>query len=379
VFLAEWRRRAHGRPSTKFTGVEKKVVQGAGSLRTTNPCAATAASLIVKLLPFLLLTFSVSASAALSAPPKNSKAPSRDQVMWTETDVGYTAEADASWVAPSETDFGLGRKDHSGGLNTNIRHLATWRKLMAFLLHAGAEWQRLELGSNRMLPRSLNSLNAFLATDVRWSEKNMVRLQIQPGYYSDFDHPTFRDINIPFAMAYTRIASQRFQWTVALSYNSWRDSRFLPGGGFRWYMTDRWRFKFILPEPMIEYKASDVVHLSLAADFKGDTYRMGHRFGDERNNPSLNRALLTYQEVRVGPAFSWNVRPLMELKGQAGYMLDRTFDYHNNGIHGSSRPAPFVRLSLRMLFQLVKDTRPVNVQMRAMQYEFPVFNRFFKQ
>lgn len=317
--------------------------------------------------------------AEMSKVSPEEKAPSREQVLWTETDVGYTLESDLSVLGHGQTDFGQGRIGDADGVYSSLRHLATFRKWMAFLLHTGVEWQRIGFGSDSLyLPHSLNSLDAFFGTDVRWSEKDQLRLQIQPGFYSDLESPTLKDVNVPGAIAYTRIPSKKFQWTVGLGINPWRKTKVLPGGGFRWYINDRWKLKFLLPEPMVEYKANPVLHLSLGADFRGETYRMSDRFGTDRGALELNRALMDYQEIRVGPGFSWNIKPLIELNGQAGYMVDRSFDFSDGVLRGSSDTVPFVRLNLRILFQIVRDTRPVRAQVRAMQYEFPSLRRFFK-
>ncbi len=317
--------------------------------------------------------------AEMSKRPQQDKTPSREQVLWTETDLGYSLESDLSILGKGQTDFGQGRVGDTDGIYSSLRHLATFRKMMAFLLHTGVEWQRIGFGSDSLfLPHSLNSIDLFLGTDFRWSGKDQIRLQIQPGFYSDLENPTLKDINFPAAIAYTRIPSKKFQWTIGLGINPWRAAKVLPGGGFRWYIHERWKLKFLLPEPIVEYKANDVLHLSVGADFRGETYRLSNRFGSDRGAPELNRALLDYQEIRVGPGFSWNIKPLMEFNGQAGYMLDRSFSFNNNDLRGSSDPVPFVRLNLRILFQIVRDTRPISSQVRAMQYEFPGLSRFFK-
>ena len=50
------------------------------------------------------------------------------------------------------------------------------------------------------------------------------------------------------------------------------------------------------------------------------------------------------------------IKPLIELNGEVGYMMDREFAYVNGPTaRGSS--APYINLSLHILFQLMKDTR----------------------
>jgi hypothetical protein len=316
----------------------------------------------------------------MTKPAKEDKSPSKDQVMWTETDVGYDLGAEYSYVGSGKTDFGHGNSGNVSEEYTDIQHTVTRREMLAFLLHGGMEWQRTGLAAPRSLslPNELDVVNLFLAADFRWSEKSMMRVQFQPGLYTDGNDIDGHDINVPIAIAYTRIPSKKFQWAIGLSINTWRSSRYLPGGGFRYYINDRWKLKFMLPKPQIEYKASDVLHVWIGTDFRGDTYRVSRTFGDRNGNPALNDALLSYQEIRVGTGFSWNIKPLLEFNGEAGWMVDRSFKFGDTGVHSGGNGAPYVGLNIRFLFQLVKDSRPIPAQIRSMQYEFPALQQFFK-
>jgi hypothetical protein len=322
-----------------------------------------------------------SAAGLATKVDKNDKAPSSEQVLWTETDLGYNFETAYDFVAPARVDFGSGRAGDVSQHYTSLRHVFTTRELMAFLYHAGINWQRRGFAPPRnvLLPNELHSLELFLATDFRWSENHMVRLQLQPGFFSDMNDVTTDDLNMPLAIAYTHIPSRRFQWAVGLSINTWRGSRFVPGGGFRYYMTKKWKLKFMLPQPQIEYRARPNLHLSLGADFRGDTFRVSRSFGDRNGVQSLNNALVNYQEIRVGAGFSWNIKPLIALQGNAGWMFEREFDYHNAGYHSSGHGAPYVGLTLKTLWQIKADKRPIPAQIRSMQVEFPFIQRFINK
>ncbi len=338
---------------------------------------------MIKKTAFLLLCLAASTVQAdlMQKVNPNEKSPSREQVLWTETNVGYALEMEYDHVNGAPVDFGSGRSGNIEEHYTDIRSILTHRSLMAFLFHSGFEWQRFGFNPPNNLPVAdqLNSLAAFLATDFRWSSRSLLRVQIQPGFYSDLSELNGRDFNVPLALAYQRVASDRFQWVIALSINTWRENRYLPGGGFRCQLNDRWKIKFMLPTPQIEYKANDYVHLWIGSDFRGDSYRVAGDFGNVRGMPALNNALVDYQELRVGTGFSWNIRPLIELNGEAGWLVDRSFNYHDSGVRtSSSGGAPYVSLNVRALFQVVPDKRPIKEQIRTMQDQFPGFLRFFK-
>lgn len=338
--------------------------------------AATALAILAVLAPLHL------SADMMSKPSDDEKSPSKQQVLWTETDVGYDAEAEFNYVGAAHTDFGTGNgiQGKVPEYETDIKNIITRRALMAFLLHFGAEWQRMGFAPDNtmLLPDQFSSIKGFLATDFRWSKKDMLRIQFEPGYYGDmseFNGPYF---HVPMAFAYTRIPSDKFQWSIGVSFNDWRKAHWLPGGGFNYYMTDRWKLKFMLPTPQIEYKVNDYVHTWVGADFRGDTFRVARNFGTVHGNPSFNGTVVDYQEIRVGTGVSWNIRPLIEINAEAGFMADRSFDYWPQGVHSNGRGAPYISLNLRALFQVVPDKRPIKDQIRSMQYEFPFLRQFFR-
>ena len=97
---------------------------------------------------------------------------------------------------------------------------------------------------------------------------------------------------------------------------------------------------------------------------------MAQDFGDSRGNPAFNSALVNYREIRTGGGFSWDIRELFEFDINAGYMVDRTWDYFNNGLRLRSKPAPYVLVHLNYLFEvpgkrvrqdLEPDVRPLTL------------------
>jgi len=67
--------------------------------------------------------------------------------------------------------------------------------------------------------------------------------------------------------------------------------------------------------------------------------------------------LVDFQEIRVGAGFSWNIKPLLEVNLHGGYMVDRAFNYHDNGILLTSRPSPYFTFNLQALFELSMKER----------------------
>jgi len=106
----------------------------------------------------------------------------------------------------------------------------------------------------------------------------------------------------------------------------------------------------LLPEPRLEYELNEKFIAYLGAGFDLGTYRLSDTFGDDRAYPDLNRAILDYLEVRVGPGFSWRIRPQIEIGANAGYMVYRRFDFGDKHPLVSSDPAPYFQISAQLRF-----------------------------
>jgi len=282
------------------------------------------------------------------------ESPSFQEKKWTGTQGAYESNLEYDYVPNTLSDLGNG---HDRGINENyfdFRQLFMRHTLLAFLVQGGLEYQHTGFNApnNSIIPGRLDNAMASVGIDFRWSEKDLLHLETRPGFYTDWRGSGWDAINSPLDIGYTRVVSKRFQWVAGFSFNSWRSSRFLGAAGFRWQINDRWKLKMYLPRPDVEYLARPNLTLTFGADIRGDSYRVGPHFGDSHGIPRLNNALLDYQEVRIGPGFSWNVRPLIEVNVMTGYMVGRTFDYYNNGPKLAGGGAPFINVGIHMLFKL---------------------------
>jgi hypothetical protein len=283
------------------------------------------------------------------------QAPSFQAKKWTGKQGAYETNVQYDYVGGGSQNLGNGQNEDIDESYVDIRHEVMRHTLLAFLVQGGVEYQHMGFGAphDSLVPNRLDSLVGDIAIDFRWSTKDLIHFEGDPGLYTDFEGADLRSFNTPFNIGYTRVVSNNFQWVAGFSLNTWRSSRFLGAGGFRWQINDRWKIKAYLPTPDIEYYARPDLTLTLGADVRGDSYRVGPHFGDAINHPSLDNALVDYQEVRVGPGFSWNVRPLIEINFMAGYMVGRQYNFHNNDgptLNGSG--APFVSIAVHALFKL---------------------------
>jgi len=76
------------------------------------------------------------------------------------------------------------------------------------------------------------------------------------------------------------VVSRNFQFALGLSFEQVAQPSPPGGGGFRWQIkkNDRWKLKIMLPEPHIEYKARDDLHLFVGVIFAGIRIVSPHDF-----------------------------------------------------------------------------------------------------
>jgi hypothetical protein len=282
------------------------------------------------------------------------KSPSFQEKKWTGTQAGFESFLEYNYVGGASQNLGNGHNEKVTEHYADVRHQFLRHTLLAFVVEGGLEYQHqgFSVPNMALIPDRLDEGIANIYIDTRWSENDLLHLQARPGFYTDWGGSGGSAINCPVDIGYTRVTSKRLQWVVGFSWNKWRSTPFLGAAGFRWQMTPRWKLKFYLPQPDIEFAARPDLTLSFGADVRGDSYRVGPKFGDNRGHPEFNNALVDYQEVRVGPGVSWNVRPLIELNLMTGYMVGREFNFHNNpGGQFNSSGGPFVMFQVHWLMK----------------------------
>jgi hypothetical protein len=282
------------------------------------------------------------------------QSPSFQQKKWTGTQGSYETNLEYNYVGDASHNLGNG---HNQDIHENyfeFRHQFMRHTLLAFLVQGGLGYQHqgFSVPNDALIPDRLDTASADIAIDTRWSEKDLLRVGVSPGFYTDFQGSGWAAINAPVDVGYTRVTSQKFQWVIGFSWNSWRSNPFLGAAGVRWQINERWKIKAYMPQPDVEYVARPNLTLSLGADLRGDSFRVGPHFGDQKGRPDLNNALIDYQEVRVGPGFSWNIKPLLEMNFMTGYMVGRSYDYHNNDLKLNGSGGPFVMIALHALLKL---------------------------
>lgn len=221
-------------------------------------------------------------------------------------------------------------------------------------LRLGAQWERYSFGLDRRspLPDTLQSLSLVLGFDTRFGDSIIARFEAAPGFYgSSLDHLTTGDFNVPFTAGGTYLFSPDFQLILGVGVDVNRKYPVLPAAGFRWKFAPHFVARAILPAPRVEYEVSRALTVYAGAELKGGTYRADHDFGEQTGDRRLNRAIVTFSEVRTGAGLTWKVSPTLTLTGEAGAQVAREFDFHRaNDRYHADGLAPYGVFSLQGTF-----------------------------
>lgn len=276
------------------------------------------------------------------------------QTMAAESKVTYAHDIDAKW------GYVGGANVHEGGVdfgaideqNNSLRYILSPQVTRRALLRFGVEWDRFSFGvpGSSPVPDALQQVSGLLGLDWQFSDKWLFRGEVHPGIYNDFHEVGWNQLDAPFFLSAAYLANADLQWFFGLRIDARSSYPVIPALGVRWKFADEWTLKAMLPDPRIEYELSDQFIASLGASFHAGTFRMGDTFGDDRGRPNLNGAMLDYFEVRVGPGFSWRIRPEIEVGANAGYMIYRRFDFSDQRLVLSSDPAPYVQIACQIRF-----------------------------
>jgi hypothetical protein len=204
--------------------------------------------------------------------------------------------------------------------------------------------------SRPQIPGTLQGVNAIIGLDTQLAEGWLVRLELAPGLYgtNDLGGHTF---NMPIVLGGTYIYSPELQFIFGVSVDWQRSYPVFPGGGIRWRFAPQWVLEASLPSPRLSYEVTQNLTLFAGAHLKGNSYRVSKNFGNIHGDPRLNKATVTYSELRTGGGVEWKISPEVRLSLEGGWMAHRQFNYHRADVrYRHDEGAPYGMVSLRAAF-----------------------------
>lgn len=291
------------------------------------------------------LIASVFATAAVSAAVS---AAEPSPFSGSEDTYAGSYSAELSYTAASGISQGTVRLGDLTTLQNRVGYLGTFKRTENYSLLAGFDWQRFSFGlpDGTVLPNTLQSTAVKIGNNWRFAENWSMRLEAEPGIYSDFDDLSGEDFNVPFLYRLTYDMNPNLSWTLGLSVNFWSDVPVIGGVGVRWRFADQWTLNLILPRPRIEYRPNDSLTLFAGGELKGGSYRVAEDFGRRNGNASLDGEILDYREIRAGAGLRWNFSRMLSAGVDGGWTLDRRFHFDDRDLQINGKGAPYVQFVL---------------------------------
>ncbi len=267
-------------------------------------------------------------------------------------EVSYELGSNYSLTGGARTKFGDFQDVKNGYVSEQsalFRFVASPQLTDSVLLRVGAGWQHFAFGlpEGAPLPNTLQSASLILGMDVQAFGSWLFRIEAAPGFYSASNRFDADDLNVPFILGASYIASPDLQWILGCEVNIRNVWPVLPGAGVRWKFAEKWVFNAVLPTPRLEYLMSRSLTLYGGGELKVGSYRLENRFGSEHGLRELDGAWVDYTELRAGCGAAWKVTRKLTLEAEGGVMAYRNFDYHHTAYEvENSGGAPYAQISL---------------------------------
>jgi hypothetical protein len=354
-----------------------------------------AALLLAPVLPLRAGDATPADISGTAAPAMDASTPAPSNIK-----ASYEFDADTSYVGSARTNFGYGNHGGVSEQANNAHFLMEPQFNDGPIYRFGLAYQRYNFGLSQAapLPDILEAENLIVGMDFELFNSWLVRVEADPGFYSDGRDLGFRDFNVPIIIGGSYIASDTVQWVVGLDVDVNRQIPVIPAIGVHWSLNNNWVIDAVLPTPRIEYDWSDKLTLYLGGDFDDGTYRMDQTFATgygstkasasptpplearivgydihlpgppipiysfskpkqtaetvpATKGPNLNGAVVEYDEIRVGAGFSWKASKVFTIELEGGYLPYREFDFHRADVHFSNDDgAAYARMSINAQF-----------------------------
>lgn len=273
---------------------------------------------------------------------------------WASTSMDVSQELDVqySYVGGART---RGAGLNAGSVDENsadVKYVVSPQLTKNLLLRLGLEWERFSFGvpDHAAVPSTLQQVSGVLGFDYQVADEWIMRLEVEPGLYSDFRDISWRDFDAPLVLGGVYLASADVQWFFGVRLDARTHYPVLPAAGLRWKLSDAWTLNFMLPSPRVEYSVSERLKLYLGAGIEAGTFAVGEDFGTDHGQPKLNGAIVDFLELRLGGGCSWRITPIVAIEAEAGFMPYRSFDFFHHDIEFRSHNAPYGQIACHVRF-----------------------------
>jgi len=284
-------------------------------------------------------------SAILAASPVFAQPGGKGPSNSVEAAFSYSGSSDAEFAGRTAGDLSVSAARVDVKLNRAVSR--------SLFLSYGGSYQRFAVDASSVVPvpETLQAvsfeLGATRLIDSKWS----ATLAVSPGFYSVGTSINGDAFNLPGVLFATWRATPTFGLSGGLRVDAFSDNAVLPFIGFRWQATPEVTVSFGAPRTEVAYSLGGGSDLYFGAGFQGGSFHTddpGVR--PPAGYPSLRDTYVDYREIRVGGGIRWALSPTMRLDLEAGWMIDRRFDYYDRSLEVKTDGAVYGRVGLTAKF-----------------------------
>lgn len=212
---------------------------------------------------------------------------------------------------------------------------------------AGVSMDRFDFGGSRRgpLPSTLQTFNIPVGiVNITQAHIGFIA-QLRPGFY--FEHDLSEGaFDVPLEIGgYWPLMNEKLYAAWGMRAGLLQQHGVFPTAGLIWVITPTVILYGVLPEPRLEYTASDRLLLWAGSEFTGGSYKMDSDGGDR-----FSGTVVEYYEIRVGAGATLVALKGWSLKVAAGYALERKFDFYRANESYVADPAPYIRIQTSVEF-----------------------------
>lgn len=273
-------------------------------------------------------------------------APAQNPVYPPLADFNQSGGAEVSQAFASEISRGATSLGNISSTHARAGWLGSYRANDRWTWLGGAEWRGIgfDRSSGSPIPREVHGVAAKLGADWNVSERWTLRLETDPGLYTDFEDVSLDDFNAPFGLRATYTPGPELTWVLGVNVDPRSGLPVIGGPGVRWRFAPEWTLSLILPRPRLEFAAMDSLTAFIGGELKGGSWRVADDFGQRRGEPRLDHEMVDYREIRVGGGVRWRVDLHWSLTFDAGWVVDRRFAFDREDVLLNGDGAPYLQV-----------------------------------
>ena len=223
-----------------------------------------------------------------------------------------------------------------------IEALRNFRITGDYYLQFGFDYERFDFSrSNSTFPYAFTSLSGEILFSYWSGDTFYPVIELEPGIYYTRDHITRNSFDFPIRITPGIKVTENLYLIFGCSIDPDSNPIVFPIGGFNWKINDKFNLRAVFPRPRFSYTPNDRLEIYLGGELIGDSYRNGPT--DDRRT---NNAIVEYEEERLGLGLSYTLRKGIDFEANAGWTLERTYDYIRSGPVYHSKGAPYFRVDL---------------------------------